>query len=183
MRQKTLQWTLPKFLHSWDYWFTSPHLSAGGMSACASSVHLAQNSPLMEVSAWVDVSTQYPLCFSNCGCSTTCWGCFWGYMLRCLTLSLSTTKSIVSALILKALHAWSKFDLLILLLLLLYSFFSTAAATTVIMSLISPNLEVLASIGLLPLKLDSLRVSIFVWEFSLLLNLPISMIKTLFLCH
>ena len=59
-------------------------------------------------------------------------------------------------------HSWSivacmeKYYLLILLLLLLFCYFHTTSTTTEIMSLISPNPPVLASIGLLPLKLDSL---------------------------
>lgn len=61
----------------------------------------------------------------------------------------------------------AKSDLIILLLLLLYWCLRTSTATIAIMSLISLDLEVLASIGMLPLKLDSLWVLISQWEISL----------------
>lgn len=68
--RKTSQWNLPKFLHSWDYYFKSPHLSPRAMAACAPSTHLVWNFPILEVFAWVDISNWSLLYSSNCGCST-----------------------------------------------------------------------------------------------------------------
>ena len=67
-----------------------------------------------------------------------------------------------------------------MLLLLISWCFCIVATTTVIKCLISPYPEVLTSIGMLPLKLDSIWVSISPWEIPLPLNLPISMIITPF---
>lgn len=60
-----------------------------------------------------------------------------------------------------------KYDLLILLFLLICCYLCTTTRTMVIMSLISRYLEALASIWMLPLKLYSLRVSISLFEISL----------------
>lgn len=47
-----------------------------------------------------------PLCLSICFFSTTCWGCYWGHMLRVNSCSLSTTKSLNFSLTLKDLNAY-----------------------------------------------------------------------------
>ena len=98
-----------QFQLSWDYHFTSSHLTFGGMAACDSSAHMVRNFLLLEVSAWVDVCTRSPLSFSSCGCSIisrSCfWGFFWSYMLRGNLLSLSTIKYLTFSLLLKAFHA------------------------------------------------------------------------------